>query len=77
MKSETTNVTLKVFDVPGHEAATLVDEYRNAETYSATFNSCHLKLSREIPSGIYFYRLNAGNYTATKKLVLMKLFHMT
>jgi len=72
VKSKTANVTLKVFDVLGHEIATLVDEYRNAGTYTATFNSRQIERRRELPSGIYFYRLNAGNYTETKKLVLMK-----
>jgi len=72
VKSETAKVTLKVYDILGHEVAALVDDYRNAGTYTATFNSRQLERRRELPSGVYFYRLNAGNYTETKKLVLMK-----
>jgi hypothetical protein len=60
------SVSLKVFDVLGREAATLVNEQKFAGTYTATFNAAHLS------SGVYFYQLKTGNYTATKKLLLLK-----
>jgi hypothetical protein len=69
-KSE--HVTLKVFDVLGREVATLVDEYKQPGNYKTTFNAGHLERSREMTSGIYFYRLQAGSYYETKKLILMK-----
>jgi len=61
-------VTLKVFDLLGREVATLVDEYKNAGTYNYKFSI----INYQLPSGVYFYRLQSGNYSETKKLVLMK-----
>ena len=68
VKGETEKVTLKVYDVLGREVATLVDEFKNAGTYNSTFNTLRSSLS----SGVYFYRLQAGSYSETKKLILMK-----
>ena len=59
-------VSLKVFDVLGREVATLVNEVKPAGTYTATFNA------NSIPSGVYFYRLQSGSFTETKRLVLIK-----
>ena len=59
-------VSLQVFDVLGKRIATLVDEYREAGTYAVHFDASNL------PSGMYFYRLQAGNFTQTRKLLLMK-----
>ncbi len=58
--------TLKVFDVLGKEVATLVDEYNPAGKYEVEFDASSL------PSGVYFYTLSAGNYTETKKMMLIK-----
>ena len=63
---ERSDITLKVFDVLGKEVATLLNEEKNAGNYQVDFSGYGL------PSGIYFYTLNAGNFTETKKLVLMK-----
>ncbi len=60
------HVTLKVYDALGREVATVVNEMKEAGTYSATFDGSKLS------SGIYFYTLQSGNSTATKKLTLMK-----
>lgn len=61
-------VTLKVYDVLGREVATLIDEYKQAGNHN-----CKLKIENgELPSGIYFYRLQSGSFTETKKLILMK-----
>jgi hypothetical protein len=59
-------VTLKVYDVLGNEVMTVVNEQQTANNYS--YNVDCSKLS----SGIYYYTLNTGNYTATKKLTLVK-----
>jgi hypothetical protein len=59
-------VTLKVYNILGEEVATLVNEVKDAGTYDATFDGSRLA------SGIYFYTLKAGNYSAAKKLLLMK-----
>ncbi|NWG27493.1 MAG: T9SS type A sorting domain-containing protein [Ignavibacteriaceae bacterium] len=58
--------TLKVYDVLGNEIATLADEYRNAGRYEINFSSS------DLVSGIYFYRLTAGAFIETKKMILMK-----
>ncbi len=62
--------TLKVYDVLGNEIANLVDEYRNAGSYEVEFNS--IVSGRQLANGIYFYRLQAGDYVETKKMILLK-----
>lgn len=57
---------LKVYDLLGREVATLVDEFRSAGSYEVMFDASSLA------SGTYFYRLSAGSFTETKKLLLMK-----
>jgi hypothetical protein len=59
-------VTLKVYDVLGRPVKTLVDERQNAGSHSVIFNGSSL------PSGVYFYRLEAASYHDTKKLLLLK-----
>ncbi len=61
--------TIKVYDVLGNEVATLVDEYREVGSYEVEFGSEH---TRNLSSGIYFYRLTAGGYTEVKKMILNK-----
>jgi hypothetical protein len=60
------NVVVKVYDVLGNEVATLVDEYKEAGRYEVNFDASKLS------SGIYFYKLQAGNFVETKKMILMK-----
>nr|MBP9212564.1 carboxypeptidase regulatory-like domain-containing protein [Bacteroidota bacterium] len=57
---------LKVYNVVGQEVATLVNEYREAGTFEATFDASKLS------SGIYFYALKAGDHTQARKMVLVK-----
>lgn len=57
---------LRVYDILGNEVATLVDEYREAGRYEVEFNAVNL------PSGIYFYKLQSGNFSDVKKMVLMR-----
>lgn len=59
-------VQLKVYDILGNEVATLVSEYKSAGKYDVKFNA------EELSTGIYFYQLKVGDYTATKKMLLMK-----
>ena len=59
-------VELKIFDVLGREISTIVNEKKNAGSYQVEFNAHNL------PSGIYLYRLSAGNFVSTKKMILMK-----
>jgi hypothetical protein len=58
--------TIKVFDVLGNEIVTLVDEYLPAGRYEIKFDASRLA------SGVYFYQLRAGSYTAVKKMILIK-----
>lgn len=64
------NVKLKVYDVLGNEIATLVDENQSAGEHVVNFNPKSLNIS--LGSGVYFYKLNAGNNTVTKKMILVK-----
>jgi len=65
-RRETEDVSLKVYDSLGNEIATLVNEDKSAGVYEVDF------VGNGLPSGIYFYRLQAGNYTETKKLIFLK-----
>ncbi len=58
--------SLKVFDVIGREVATIVSEELPAGNYSRQWNAVNMT------SGIYFYRLQAGSFTETKKLILLR-----
>jgi hypothetical protein len=60
------NVSLKIYDALGREMAVVVDGYKNAGNYSATFNADNLT------SGIYFYRLTAGEFNQVRKMILLK-----
>lgn len=62
------NVSLKVYDVLGNEVAALVNEFQQAGTYTASFNTQRSSLS----SGAYFYTLRAGNFISSKKMLLIK-----
>ncbi|TLY29558.1 MAG: T9SS type A sorting domain-containing protein [Ignavibacteria bacterium] len=59
-------VSLKVFNVFGQEVITLVDEFQPASFRSVTFDA------RTLASGVYFYRLRAGNFVDVKKMVFTK-----
>jgi hypothetical protein len=58
--------TLKVYDVLGNEVATLVNEEKPVGSYEVNFNASMLA------SGIYYYRLTAGNFAETKRMILLK-----
>lgn len=60
------DVSLEVFDVLGRKVTTLVNSRQTAGTYSVNFNASRLS------SGVYFYRLQAGTFVATKKMLLVK-----
>jgi len=60
------NIVIKVFDVLGNEIETLVNEEKPKGIYEITW------YAERLPSGVYFYRLQAGNFVETKKMILMK-----
>jgi hypothetical protein len=59
-------VLVRIFNALGQEIARLVNELKEAGTYQLTWNASN------VPSGIYFYRLQAGEYVETKKMILLK-----
>ncbi len=59
-------VKLVVYDILGNEVTTLVNEEKPAGEYEVEFNA------KGLPSGIYFYRLIAGSYSSTKKMILLR-----
>ncbi len=59
-------VTLKVYDVLGKEVAVLINQYQKAGNYEIQFSK------NNIPSGIYFYRITAGDYSDVKKMIVTK-----
>ncbi len=61
-------VSLKVYDVLGREVATLVDEFQQPGNCNSQFSI----RNSQFPSGVYFYRLQAGSFTSTKKMTLLK-----
>ena len=63
---EKNNVTIKIYDVIGRLIKVLLNETKDAGSYSVTFDGTNL------PSGIYYYEIEAGNYTAAKKMALIK-----
>lgn len=60
------NVQIDVFDMMGRNVATLIDQRQNAGTHSVNFNA------EQLSSGVYFYRLQAENFTQIQKMVLIK-----
>jgi hypothetical protein len=60
------NVSIKIYDVLGTEIETLVNETKAAGTYELTWNAGNL------PSGVYFYRLEAGEVNQIKKMILLR-----
>jgi len=67
-KDDKVGVTLKVYDVLGNEVATLVNENQPTGIYEIEFNSSKYNLR----SGIYFYKLVAGSFDQTRKMILLK-----
>jgi hypothetical protein len=64
--SKTSDIILKVFDLTGKEISTLINEKLNPGTYETQWNA------NEYSSGIYFYRLETGDYRETKRMILIK-----
>ena len=59
-------VSLKVFDILGQEVAELVNQIKSAGVYEVSFDASNLT------TGLYIYRIEAGNFVATKKMLLVK-----
>ena len=59
-------VSIKVYDITGREISTLVDQSVPAGSYNVEFDATN------IASGTYFYKIQAGDFVATKKMLLVK-----
>ena len=60
------HVSIKVFDVLGNTIATLIDKNQEIGSYKVSFDATKLS------NGVYFYKINAGQFTSTKKMLLLK-----
>jgi len=60
------NISLKIYDILGNEVAVLVDDNLSAGNYEIEFDASQL------PSGVYFYSLSAGDFHQTKKMIVLK-----
>jgi hypothetical protein len=70
------HVSLKVYDVLGNEVATLVNEEKSAGEYQVEFDGSKLSgrvsAKGEYASGVYFYKLQTSNFSAIKKMILLR-----
>ena len=64
--SEVSKVKITIFNFLGEEVAVVLNEEREPGFYQVEFNAINL------PSGVYFYKLNAGSFVETKKMILLK-----
>ena len=69
MSRDDVQVSLKVYDILGREIATLVDEQKPAGNYEVKFN---VGQASSLSGGVYFYQLKAGEFSETKKMILIK-----
>jgi len=60
------NITIDIYDILGRKVKTLVDKQQQAGYHTIDFDAS------ELSSGVYFYRLQAGDYIETKKMILLK-----
>lgn len=60
------NVSIKIYDMLGNEVMNIVNEFKQAGNYSASVDASSLA------SGVYFYKMEAGNYKDAKKMILVK-----
>ena len=65
------NVSLNVYDIRGRLVRTLVDERKPAGSYNLMWDGTD-ELGRKVSSGVYFYRMQSGDFTQTRKMVIVK-----
>jgi len=66
VKGQTSNVKLMIYNALGKVIATLLNEKQNSGSYEVEFNG------EDLPSGVYFYQLEAGDFVETKRMILLK-----
>ena len=65
-KLNAVNVSLKIYDILGREVKALVNRVQKPGNYEIVFNA------ENLPSGTYFYKISAGNFSDVKKMILLK-----
>ncbi len=65
-------VLLKVYDILGNVVSTLVDKIQPAGNHQVVFNTQQTTTSKHLSSGVYFYRINSGNFREVKKMIVLK-----
>jgi hypothetical protein len=71
-------VKLVVYDLLGKEVSTLINEYKQPGTYQVSFNAHQGKFSGDLPSGVYFYRIEVKDsksnkiFSETKSMIYLK-----
>ncbi len=65
------NTKLEIYNLKGQKVKTLVNEELSAGKHSVVWNGTD-DSDKSVSSGIYFYKMRAGSYTSTKKMILMK-----
>ena len=68
---EAGNVRIDIFNSKGQKVRTLINEYMSANFYNVVWNGKDTS-GFNVSSGVYFYKMDAGKYTSTKKMILMK-----
>jgi hypothetical protein len=63
---KTSHVSIKIYNAIGEEVERLVDKIQSAGNYTVIF------IGKNLSSGVYYYQLQAGNFSQTKKMILMK-----
>ena len=68
---EGSRVILKIYDVLGREIKTLVNQEQTSGVYEVIWNGDN-ELGNKVSTGVYFYRIDAGDFVQTKKMMLIK-----
>jgi len=68
---EAGKVTLEVYNIKGQLVTTLINDVKETGNYSTTWNGTD-NSNKSVSSGVYFYKMKSGKYTATRKMILMK-----
>ncbi|MDP8203956.1 MAG: T9SS type A sorting domain-containing protein [Candidatus Tenebribacter mawsonii] len=68
---EAGKVTLEVYNIKGQLVKTLVNDNKETGQFTAIWNGSDNN-NKSVSSGVYFYKMKSGNYTSTKKMILMK-----
>jgi len=64
-------VSIEIYNVKGQLVKTLINETKAAGTHTVVWNGSDNN-NRPVSSGVYYYKMNAGKYSSTKKMILMK-----